>query len=144
MNTTSNSSTRIEPQRGHDSDRFWDGAKGHELLIQGCRSCNARWHPPSPICPECRSFEVTWMAASGGGRIHSFVVVRHAAHPLVESWVPYNIALIDLEEGPRIVGTVRGIANEEIAVGMPVQVAFEDVTDTFTLPIYLPTEGVSP
>ena len=84
------------------------------------------------------------MAASGRGRIHSFVVVRHAAHPLVESWVPYNIALIDLEEGPRIVGTVRGIANEEIAVGMPVQVAFEDVTDTFTLPIYLPTEGVLP
>ena len=58
--------------------------------------------------------------------------------------MPYNIALIDLEEGPRIVGTVRGIANEDIEVGTPVEVAFEDVTDTFTLPIYLPTKGELP
>ncbi|WP_420637716.1 Zn-ribbon domain-containing OB-fold protein [Candidatus Poriferisocius sp.] len=130
--------TRIEPQRGHDSDEFWDGARRRELLIQGCGVCGTKWHPPSPICPECHSFEVQWVQASGRGHVYSYVVVRHAAHPLVESWVPYNIALIALDEGPRIVSTIRGIRHEDLVIGMPVNVAYEDVTDSFTLPVFEP------
>jgi uncharacterized OB-fold protein len=111
------------------------------LLLQACSSCDHVWHPPLPICPRCRSFEVEWRPASGRGTVHSFTIVHHAAHPAVEAWLPYLVALVRLAEGPLFVCNIRGCAPERVRIGMPVRVTFEEIAESVALPQFEPETG---
>ena len=116
-----------------ESEPFWEGCKRRELLLPQCRGCAGYWFPPSPACPHCWSTEWDWRKASGRGAIYSFGVYHRVYHPGFESEVPYVFAIVELEEGPRLVGNVVDRKPEDLRCGLPVEVVFEDVTPDVTL-----------
>lgn len=110
-----------------DAAFFWEGADAGELRIQRCVACGRLRHPPRPMCPHCRSLERDYVVASGRGQVHSFVVHHHPEVPGREH--PFVIALVDLEEGTRIVGNLLDLAPEDVEIGMPVEVTFVEADD---------------
>ncbi|OPY67193.1 MAG: hypothetical protein A4E57_02435 [Syntrophorhabdaceae bacterium PtaU1.Bin034] len=125
----------------HDETKdYWDGAKRHELLIRRCRSCGLHHFYPRDFCPSCFSFDVEWVKASGRGTVYSFTVCHRPA-PGFENEVPYNLVLVELEEGPRMMSNVVGCENEELRIGMRVEVVFDDVSSEVTLPRFRPVVG---
>jgi uncharacterized OB-fold protein len=113
---------------------YWDGAREHKLLYQQCRRCGANWHPPMPICPTCHSSDVEWRPASGGGSVYTFTIVEHPTHPAFTDRVPYVVAVVELDEGPRVVTNVRDCAIEDVRGAMRVRIIFEDIAEGVTLP----------
>ena len=113
---------------------FWEGARKHEFRLQRCASCHKLWAPNGPVCPHCFSEDYTWEALSGRGKIASWVVFHKLYHPAFANDLPYNVAFIELDEGPRVIANVVGIPNEELRIGMPVEVVFEDVNDAVSIP----------
>jgi len=125
----------------HDETRtYWEGAKNHELLVRKCRVCGAYHYYPRDLCPSCFSFDVDWVRASGRGIVYSFTVCHRPARGFEED-VPYNIAIIELEEGIRMMSTVVGCPNADIRIGMPVEVVFDDLTADVTLPRFGPVDS---
>jgi len=116
-----------------ESQPFWDGCKRHELLLPCCSQCDACRFPPGPTCPKCWSTDWEWKKASGRGKIYSFGVYHRVYHQGFESEVPYVLAVVELDEGPRLVTNVVNKSPEELGCDMPVEVVFDDVTDDTTL-----------
>ena len=130
---------RPRPAVNQDTEFFWEGVKRGELLIQRCTSCGELRHPPRPMCP-CRSLDWDAKASTGRGDVYSYVVFHHPPVPPFE--VPYVVALIELEEGVRMVSNVVGVGPDGVAIGMPVEVTFEALDDEMTLPLFRPrSEG---
>jgi uncharacterized OB-fold protein/acyl dehydratase len=125
---------RPRPALTQDNSFFFEGAKRHELLIQRCTSCGVLRQPPRPACANCRSFEWDTVTASGRGTVYSYVVNHHPQVPAFD--YPLVVALIELEEGTRLVANVAGIEPEEMAIGMPVQVTFVAFDEELTLPVF--------
>ena len=100
--------------RNADSDFFWEGTRKGELRIQTCNACGELRHPPGPVCPACHAMDRGHVVASGRGTIFSFLV--HHAPQMPGRELPLTIALVDLEEGVRVVADVRGNP-EDLAVG---------------------------
>jgi uncharacterized OB-fold protein len=119
---------------GRDSAFFWEGTAVGELRIQKCNKCGALRFPPGPACPECGALDRGHIVASGRGTVFSYIVHRHPPVPGKE--LPIVIALIDLDEGVRMVGEVVDVADTEIAIDLPLQVDFRRVDDDLTLPIW--------
>ena len=120
------------------TEPYWAGARRNELLIQCCNRCATRWHPPLPRCPCCHSSEVTWIPVSGRGRVYTYTVVYHPTHRAMADRVPYITALIELEEGPKVLTNLRNCSEADVRVNMPVRVLFERLTDEITLPQFEP------
>ena len=129
---------RPRPAITHDNAFFWDGIAAGKLLLQRCR-CGRLRHPPGPACPACRSFEWEAVAASGRGRVYSFVVAHHPPIPPFE--YPNPIGLVELEEGPRIVAGLVGVEPAAIRIGMPVLCEIAEVEPGWKLPRFRPAEG---
>jgi uncharacterized OB-fold protein len=125
------------PEPNRDSKPYWDALHEGRLVIQACAACGKLRHYPRPVCDACFSMEVTWRQASGRGRIHSWTVAHHPFHPGFKSELPYVLATVDLEEDVRMVAQLRGVAPDEVAVGLPVEVAFDRATEELTLPVFL-------
>jgi uncharacterized OB-fold protein len=132
-------SMRLAPSTSPDTQFFWDGLREHRLLIQRCGGCGALRHPPRPMCPSCRSLTWDTVEASGHGTLHSFVMPQHPPLPFMEP--PYIVALVDLEEGTRIVSNLRDISPEHAAIGMAVEVFFETFDDDLVLHQFRPAEA---
>lgn len=109
-----------------DSEHYWEGTKLGELRLQRCTSCGQVYFYPRSICPSCGSTEVTWFAASGVGRLHTYVI-SHRAAPGFEAQVPYAIAVVELDEGPRLLTNIVGVDNtpESLELDMALTVDFE-------------------
>jgi len=123
----------IRPVRNQDTDFFWEGAAAGELRIQKCNACGLLRHPPGPVCPACHAMDRGFVVASGRGTIFSFLV--HHAPQMPGRELPLTIALVELEEGVRFVADVRGNP-EDLAVGDPVVVGWDQVDDELTLPVW--------
>lgn len=121
-----------------DTKPFWDYCKQHELRMQKCLKCGRFRYPPSILCPHCHHMEAEWARLKGKGQVYSFIVVRRPYHPGFANEGPYTLAIIETEEGTRMLSNVIGCKPEEVKVGMPVEVAFEDVTPEFALPKFKP------
>ena len=91
---------RIVPAETPLTAQYWSAARRGVILLQRCADCGAVLHPPAPVCPGGAAHELRWLEASGLGRLASFTVVTHAAHPVVDGRLPYVIALVELDEGP--------------------------------------------
>ncbi|MBN9078714.1 MAG: hypothetical protein BGN87_23175 [Rhizobiales bacterium 65-79] len=120
---------------------YWEGAKRHELRLQRCRSCGKLWAPHSPVCPHCFSEDYEWKKVSGRGKIATWVVFHKLYHPSFAKDIPYNVAFVELEEGPRIISNIVGVKNDELYIGMPVEVIFEDVNEDISIPKFQPVSG---
>jgi uncharacterized protein len=127
---------RLAPAIGPDNEFFWKGLREHRLLLQRCTECEALRHPPRPMCPSCRSVSWDAIEASGRGTVYSFVIPRHPPLPWFPE--PYVVALVDLEEGTRFVTNIVGIAPDEVTIGMPVEVRYEQFDGDLVLPLFAP------
>jgi hypothetical protein len=97
---------------------YWSAAREGVIALQRCTQCGRLWHPPAPICPRCRSASYEWIRSHGRGTLYSYTTVMHAAHPAIAEAVPYRVALVDLEEGPRVIlALVDGEGSGDVAGG---------------------------
>ncbi len=124
----------VRPMIGRDSRFFWEGTALGELRIQQCNACGVLRFPPGPACPSCGALDRGHVVATGTGTVFSYVVHRHPPVPGKE--LPIVLALIDLDEGVRMVGEVVDVEAEEIEIGMRLRVDFNRIDDELTLPIW--------
>jgi len=117
---------------------FWDAAREHRLSIPKCRACGKYHFYPRELCPHCHSDDLEWTDVSGKGEIYSFTIARKPAGPVYAGDVPYIIAMIALDEGPRMLTNLVVDDVETVQIGDRVAVQFEDVTDEVTLPKFAP------
>lgn len=105
-----------------DFDFFYRGLEARKLLVQRCSACGALRSLPTPACAQCHSLKWEEFALNGGGRIHSFVVHHHP--PLPGFATPHPIALVDMDEGVRMLGAMDGTDPEKLAIDLPVKAHF--------------------
>jgi uncharacterized OB-fold protein len=122
------------PVPNPDNQGFWEACRRHELRLQRCTSCGTLRHPPRPMCPSCNGPEHDWALASGRGRVYSYTVVHGPTLPAFETRAPYNVIVVQLDEGPFLVSNLVAPVSSIIRIGMAVEVTFEDISDTVTLP----------
>jgi uncharacterized OB-fold protein len=113
--------------------QFYDFCKQHELRFQRCKPCGAWRHVPREMCPECGSMEWEWAKSSGKGTVYTWTVAVRAMHPAFMTEVPYAPVVIEMDEGVRLLSTVLDCGPEELEVGMPVEVVYQDVTNEVSL-----------
>ena len=111
------------------TEPFWAAVAEHRLTCARCASCGTFRMPPSAFCPHCRAQEVVWEELSGRGTVFSFTVARHALTPDLAGYLPYVVAVVDIDGAPgaRLIGNVVGTEVEDVRIGMPVEVVWEDV-----------------
>jgi len=118
---------------------FWEGCRKGELLLQKCVACGHVRYPIAAYCPQCLSEEARWTPMSGRGVVFSSIVFHQVYHPAFKNDVPYNVSLIQLEEGPRMFSNVVGVSPQSVKVGEPVEVLFDRVTEDLAIPRFRPT-----
>jgi uncharacterized OB-fold protein len=128
--------SKIEPRPSPETQEFWDGCAAGELRLQRCRPCDAHYFPPRPFCPRCLSDEVSWEALSGRGTLHTYIISHR---PGMGFNPPYAIAVVQLDEGPRMMTNIVGVDQtpEALVLDMPVQVTFETRGKT-QVPVFEP------
>jgi uncharacterized OB-fold protein len=126
------------PVPTEDSAPYWEACKKHELRMQRCRQCGHFRFPPSVICPKCTSLAATWEKLSGKGTIYTYILIHRPYHPAFSAEAPYNVAVVKLDEGPLLHSNIVDCKNDELRIGMPVEVTFEDASDTISLPKFRP------
>jgi uncharacterized protein len=112
---------------------FYDRLREHELVYQRCAGCSEPVFPLRTVCPHCASEDLGLEVSPRRGTLYSFTTQHRAAHPHFADSVPYSLGLVDLDEGFRVFASVDGIAPDELAVGMPVELAFDRIDDELTL-----------
>lgn len=131
---------KITPKLDNDSIRFWEGCKRRELLIQQCNHCEKSIFYPRVVCPHCMSDDIEWVKSKGKGKIYSYTISYRSAHPSFENDTPYVIALIDLDEGVRMLSNILNCDFKDLECETPVEVVFEDITTDITLPKFIITK----
>jgi len=122
------------PRLTPDNRPFWEAARRHELRLPRCQACKRFWWPPGPACPACLSENYEWTRVSGRGTVSSFVVFHKAYFPAFANEIPYAVVQVELDEGPRLISNLVSVKNEEIRIGMPVEVVFDDATPEISIP----------
>ena len=117
---------------------FYEFCRRGALHFQRCSDCRAWRHVPREMCAACGSWEWSWQPSSGRGVVFSWTVVTRALHPAFQDATPYAPVIVEMEEGVRLLSRVEGIAPEDLAIGMSVEVAFETVSEDVTLPVFRP------
>ena len=128
------------PQPTPETQEFWEGTKAGELRLQRCDTCANVYFPPRPFCPKCGSRSVRWFAASGKGTLHSYVINHRPAFGFQDE-APYAIAVIKLDEGPKMMTNLVDVEQtpEALVLDMPMEVAFDTVSEAITLPKFRPS-----
>ncbi|MFT6582647.1 MAG: putative OB-fold protein [Alphaproteobacteria bacterium] len=119
---------------------YWDGLKDEKLMLPKCEDCGKAFFYPRIACPHCHSRNVGWTQASGKGKLYSFEIAYRSLNPAFKIEPPYVLAMIELEEGPRIMSNLINIeaTPEAVKIDMPVEVVFEKQNDDVTIPLFQP------
>jgi uncharacterized protein len=117
---------------------FWEAAKRHELVIPRCTICDHLFFYPRSECPRCLSNHLEWMQVSGRGRLHTYTVVYQPANAAFRDDTPDIYAVVQLDEGPRMVSNVVQCEIDAVRVDMPLEAIFDDVTPEWTLVKFKP------
>jgi uncharacterized OB-fold protein len=115
----------IQPVITDNNRGFWEGTAAGELRVQRCRVCDHLRYPIAPWCPECLDERWDWETLSGRGTVLSKLVFHQAYHAAWKDRLPYNVVLVQLEEGPRMISNVLPLSSEDFEVGDAVEVAFD-------------------
>ena len=126
------------PLHRETSAPFWEAARRHALALQRCEACGRLVWYPREVCSFCLSSRLAWETLSGRGRLHSYTVIHQPANPAFREDVPYIYAMVELDEGPRIIGNVIGCRPEEARIDMPLVAVYDDVTPDVTLVKFRP------
>ena len=122
------------PRIDEESKGFWEACQRHELYVQRCGTCSALRYYARALCPTCLSSDTEWVRCSGRGKVYTFTVTYQNQAPGFREELPYVLAYVELEEGVRMLTNIVGCKPDEIRIGMPVEVLFDDVTAEVTLP----------
>jgi len=125
------------PTTDGDSEAWWAAIQDHTLMVNSCRSCGRKSLYVRPFCPHCWSEEVELTPASGRGRLYTWSVVHQNAAPL-DARTPYVVAMVDLEEGPRVMTALQNCPVEDLQADMDLIITFRDDEDGFTVPVFEP------
>jgi uncharacterized OB-fold protein len=131
-------SATLRPVVSLDTEFFWEGTAAGELRIQRCGVCATLRNPPGPMCQNCGAEQTDYVLASGRGSVFSYVVHHHPRVP--GKTPPFVIALVELDEGVRMLGEMVDVDPAAVHIGMPVEVAFTKVDDELTLPLWRPVQ----
>jgi uncharacterized OB-fold protein len=115
-----------KPSASWETRAYWEGAGRHELVLQRCDDCGVVQHRPRAICASCLSSAVSHFVASGRGSVYTYTVTHQNGVPPFRDAVPYVLAYVDLEEGPRLMTNIVGCAPDAVRIGMDVVVDFQD------------------
>jgi uncharacterized OB-fold protein len=131
---------RARPKPTPETQHFWDGTREGELRLQRCDGCAHVYFPPRPFCPACACRQVSVFKASGKGKLYSYVIHHR---PVPGFTPPYAIAVVELDEGPRMMSNIVDCPQtpEALELDMPLQVAFEKLDEAITLPLFRPARG---
>jgi uncharacterized OB-fold protein len=126
------------PATTPETKHFWEGTKAGELLLQRCDDCRHTYFPPRPFCPKCASRKVSVVKAGGKAKLFSYVIHHRPAPGFTP---PYAIAVVELDEGPRMMTNIVGCPQtpDALVLDMPLEVTFEKQTEQITLPFFKPT-----
>ncbi len=121
------------PYRSEENANYLDGLNERQIRLQACGGCGRFRYPPSQFCPYCLSEAAEWKAVSGRGTVYSFIVVHQLYHPGFKDDIPYPVAIVELEEGPRLTANIVGCSNEDLRVGLAVRPEFVQATADVTI-----------
>jgi uncharacterized OB-fold protein len=127
---------RPRPALTPDTEAWWAGVAAGELRFQCCTGCGHRQHPPEPSCVECGRWDPAWVTSAGRGSVYSFVVYHEPRLPGFA--YPYVVAVVELDEGVRLIANLVDVPPAEVRVGQRVAVVYHRVEDGFTLPAFRP------
>jgi uncharacterized OB-fold protein len=130
--------SRFEPPMSDAAKPFWDATRDQQLQLPWCRSCRQFFWYPRELCPRCLGDDIDWRAASGKATVYACSIMPKPAHPSLAERVPYVVALVDLDEGPRLMTNVVGCDPADVKIGMAVQVTWEALNDGRHLPVFEP------
>lgn len=126
--------TRLLPPLTELTRDYWQGCRAGELRLQSCQACGQYQFYPRNICSHCSSVDLQWARASGRGKVASFTIVRRGISQAYKA--PYVVALIDLEEGPRMMSNIVGETSGDIAIGRLVTADFEAWSEEISMPVF--------
>lgn len=121
-----------------ETERYWEGCRHHQLLIQRCTECGHYQFYPRIICTGCTSTHLEWIQASGQGKVVSYTIMYRAISKAYAAEAPYVIALIKLDEGPTMMSNIVQLDPTKVEVGMKVEVVFEDWSEEISIPKFRP------
>jgi uncharacterized protein len=126
------------PTAEADARDYWQSAADGQLTVARCDSCNNVFHYPRPHCPSCWSDQVTMVPASGRATLYTYsTVYRNELAPFADR-VPYVAAVVELEEGPRLMTNIEDCDPSALTIGMALTVKFRALTDTVAAPVFVP------
>jgi len=131
---------RPVPSPDEWSQPFFDATLRGELLLQHCGACGRWMWPVRPRCIDCLSDDLRWEPSSGSATLYSFTLVHQLVHPGFKGEMPYNLALVDLDEGVRIHTSIVGIPNDQLQIGMALSVVFVPGSDEIAVPMFRPAD----
>ena len=126
------------PHIDEESRPWWEALKRHELYIQKCRDCGALRYYPRALCPDCLSSGTQWLRCAGKGEVYTFTVTYQNQAAGFRDSLPYVMAYVELAEGVKMLTNLVDCKPEEVKIGMPVEVVYEDVTPEVTLAKFRP------
>jgi uncharacterized OB-fold protein len=122
-----------------ETQPFWDGLKEHKFLLRHCNACGRDHYYPRPFCPTCWSDDVSWKEASGRGKLYTYSIVHVNDLPPFNERVPYVAAIVELDEGPRVMTNIEGVPFDELRADMSVTVEYKAISDDVTIAVFRPT-----
>jgi uncharacterized OB-fold protein len=134
-------SSRPLPPVSAEGVPFWDATRNQRLVLPWCQKCDAAFWFPRAACPRCLSTDIDWRPASGRGTVYAASAQHVAATPALADRVPYAVALVELEEGVRLMSNVVGCPADDVHAGMAVSVTWEPLEDGRHLPQFEPVAG---
>ncbi|MGH9014856.1 MAG: Zn-ribbon domain-containing OB-fold protein [Acidimicrobiia bacterium] len=134
---TGNEWTKPIPRPDAVSAPYWEAAARGELLVQECPQCGHRQFYPRAVCTDCGA-DPDWLTCSGNGTVHTYTVIRQNHAKPFKDELPYVVAVIELEEGPRMMGNVTGCEPDDVQIGMAVEVYFVAADEGVAVPLWRP------
>ena len=124
------------PQPAEEAEPFFEALKDRRLVVQRCLGCGALAHPPRAMCRVCQGVAFDWQPVRGTGTVYSYVVTHQAVHPALRGYTPMATVEVALDEGPHLTSNLIDVPPEDIEIGLPVHVVFEDAGDGVVLPLF--------
>lgn len=129
-----NEAQRPLPQPTQITEGYWAAANAERLVVQHCGDCSSHQFYPRPFCVQCGSEHVGWKDMSGYGTIYTFTVNHRAPNAFMKARLPYVVAMVELDEGVRMMANILNADPAEIAIGKRVRVVFEQASEEIKLP----------
>lgn len=119
-----------------ESAQWWEGIRDGRLLLEHCATCGDSHLYPRSFCPLCWNEDVSLVPSSGFGVLYTYSIVRVNDLAPFKERLPYTVAMVELEEGPRLMSNLVDVPEAQLAIGMPLRLVVQPLTDTLSIPMF--------